>query len=353
MSHTAEWVKDMGYRNDFYFLSRLFLSRFSRKDIPLTVIFNITTRCNAKCSYCYAEYYRREIKDFTTEEVYSIVDKLKRLGCQRISLSGGEPLLREDVGEIINYIKACGISCVINSNGYLVPEKIHDIKRVNTLVLSLDGNERMHDLNRGKGSFKKVMRAYERAMENGIPLHTATILTRNNLNAIDFVLEFAKKNNVWTQFNIVVDKLFTNHRGTSKTDIEPYKEAIKKLLQRKTEGYPVYFSSRAFEYVLKWDDYHRENFVGSTPDFPYVRCSAGKYRCVVDADGNMYPCEILIGKTPGYNILKDDEDYIFSHLSRHNCKACYLVQQNEFNLLYQLNPTVILNYLRMALKAKR
>lgn len=340
----------MNYKGDFRFLTTLFFSRFYRKAIPLTVIFNITTRCNAKCSYCYAEYYRREIRDFTTEEVYRIVDKLKRLGCQRISLSGGEPLLREDVGEIIDYIKTRGISCIINSNGYLVPEKIHEIKAVNTLVLSLDGDERTHDLNRGEGSFKKVMKACEHAIENKIPLHTATILTRNNLEAIDFVLEFGEKNNVWAQFNIVADKLSGNHQDSLKTDAALYKTAVKKLLQRKTEGYPVYFSSKAFEYVLKWDDYHRENFVGSTPDFPYVTCSAGRYRCVIDADGNVYPCEILIEKTPKYNILKDDEGYVFSHISRHNCKACYLVQQNEFNLLYQFDPTVILNYLKIALR---
>jgi MoaA/NifB/PqqE/SkfB family radical SAM enzyme len=96
-----------------------------------------------------------------TADVFRIVDQLADMGTQRIGLSGGEPLLRDDIGEIIRHIKGKGIECGLSSNGILVPERLLEIRGVDSICLSLDGDKHVHEDLRGKGTYQKVMRAVQ------------------------------------------------------------------------------------------------------------------------------------------------------------------------------------------------
>ena len=91
---------------------------------PLVVGLNVTNRCNLCCSYCYGDYSKRKSRDFTTEELLNLIKELRKMGTRAIYISGGEPLLREDIGTIIDAVKDENMFCFINSNGVLVPDKI-------------------------------------------------------------------------------------------------------------------------------------------------------------------------------------------------------------------------------------
>ena len=76
---------------------------------PLTVGWDITHMCNLRCKHCYAAADNVIASEFSLEEVKKIVDELNSLGTVLIALAGGEPLMREDIYEIIEYIKSKGM----------------------------------------------------------------------------------------------------------------------------------------------------------------------------------------------------------------------------------------------------
>ncbi len=98
------------------FIKGFFLNHY----IPISSEIAITQRCNFNCTYCDQD---RSIPDPSIERIKKIVDRLGEIGVRRISLTGGEPLLRSDLEEILDYIKAKKIKCTVVTNGYLVPEK--------------------------------------------------------------------------------------------------------------------------------------------------------------------------------------------------------------------------------------
>lgn len=75
---------------------------FFNKRTPLSVHFSLTNRCPLKCSYC--GFFKRYREELNTQEVIRIIDQLAEAGNTRLHITGGEPMLRNDIGEIINYI---------------------------------------------------------------------------------------------------------------------------------------------------------------------------------------------------------------------------------------------------------
>ena len=135
---------------------------------PFYVQFSVTDRCDSNCVYCWANFAKRGYSELTLDEVKQVVDELSDLGTWRINLVGGEPLLRDDIRDIISYIKSGGIDCTMTTNGHFIPEKIDEIKGIDLMCVSLDGDEKTHDLNRGKGSYQKAIAGIEAAGENNI-----------------------------------------------------------------------------------------------------------------------------------------------------------------------------------------
>lgn len=340
----------MGLLNKAGFFANFARAKICNQYLPLTVIFNITDRCNSKCAYCYAAYYQRKKEELKLDEVLRIIDELAKMHCKRVSFGGGEPLLREDMAAIIRFVKQKGMDCVINSNGYLVPQKMNIIRNVDALVLSLDGDEAGHDIYRGKGSFQKVMQAIECAFRNKVPIHTNTVLHKNNLDCIDFVLDIAQRYNFLAEFNLAIDCFDKGEgRESLKASDEKIRGALEKLIRYKKQGRNILFSRKALEYTLAWPSYSREAFFDQAPDFKYAHCAAGKYFCVIDTNGDVYPCPHLIDKMKVKN-ARDGFQNAFSGLNMHNCRACYQIYHNEFNLLFNFDCSVIYNYIKNSLK---
>ena len=109
-------VKNIAH--DLSSLGRVAQARFSGKRFPLSVTFLITYRCNFKCHYC--SVYNCNEREMTTSEVFSMIDQLTSLGMRRLGINGGEPLLREDISEIIRYAKKKDLLVSLFTNGYLV-----------------------------------------------------------------------------------------------------------------------------------------------------------------------------------------------------------------------------------------
>lgn len=313
---------------------------------PFQVQFSITNRCNLRCSYCYANYPERAHKDLTTEDIFTIIDELENIGTKRINLVGGEPLLRKDVDKIIDYIKAKKIECAMTSNGYLVPNKINDVKKLDLLCISLDGDKEANDANRGEGAFDKAMEAIKVAKENSIPLQVATVITKNNIDSVEFILEKGKGLGFAIGFSTLISQTVNGEKITPSniTSDQEYKQVIEKLIKLKKQGFPVLFSKKTLKYALKWKyGYERDKIIGEKPDSKIIKCNAGRFYCIIDVNGDVYPCPALVDVIKPKNVLQDGLKEAFKHINNHKCQTCHIPCQNEFNLMYSLNIGVIMN----------
>lgn len=130
------------------FLLDIIQGRIFSRAKPLVVGLNVTGRCNLQCTYCYGAYASRTDKDFTKNELFDLIDDLASMGTRLIHLGGGEPLIRADIGEIIDKIKSKNILCFMNTNGLLIPDRINQIHKLDALTISIDGDEHTNDSTR-------------------------------------------------------------------------------------------------------------------------------------------------------------------------------------------------------------
>jgi MoaA/NifB/PqqE/SkfB family radical SAM enzyme len=124
---------------------------------PFFVQYSLLNGCNARCVYCNSP--SRKDPQLSTEEHRTLLREFARLGTVRIKLLGGEPLLRPDVGELVDEVRRLGMRAAMVTNGFLIPQKFDVVRRLDELVISIDGREAAHDGQRGAGSWRRVMRA--------------------------------------------------------------------------------------------------------------------------------------------------------------------------------------------------
>ena len=313
---------------------------------PFYVQLAVTDRCDSQCIYCWANFAKRGYSELTFDEVRTVVDELSNLGTWRINLVGGEPLLREDIGKIISHIKSKGIECSMTTNGHFIPEKVDEIKDIDLLCVSLDGDEETHDLNRGKGSYRKAIAGIEAANENDIPIQFATVITKNNIRSINHLMALGKKYRMLDAFAILVNQTTPDGKvvcGSLASDAE-YKSVMKDLIERKKGGEPVLFSEKSMRFSMTWPlGYDVDKVIGSKPGFKHPKCFAGRYYCYIDTDGRLYPCPLMVGIFNAKNCLESGVKEAFHHASKHDCKTCHSMCNNEFNYLFGLDPQVMFN----------
>jgi MoaA/NifB/PqqE/SkfB family radical SAM enzyme len=130
----------------------------------------VNNRCDFNCSYCFGSYHQRRTKDYTTDELKQLIDKLYDMGTRYLNFHGGEALLRRDIGEIIDYVKQKGMYCCLITNGSLLHKKLDQVRIVDNLTISFDGAKENNDLNRGEGTYDKALSAIKLAIQEKIPL---------------------------------------------------------------------------------------------------------------------------------------------------------------------------------------
>jgi len=147
--------------------------------VPLFVQLMPTERCNLRCRYCYADFGYRAREDFPLENILRLIDGLGELGTRFIMVAGGEPMMRRDIGIIVNRITEHGIECSINTNGLGVASRIDEISAADMLSISLDGTRETHEYYRGKGSYEVAISAMQAARSRGLKVQFQFTMTRD------------------------------------------------------------------------------------------------------------------------------------------------------------------------------
>lgn len=332
-------------------LRKIFAANITKRWFPLIVSMTVTNRCNLRCIYCYGSYFERDIKDFPLEIWLKLIDELTTMGAELVHLEGGEPLLRKDLGLIIDRVKENGMLCRMNSNGLLVSKRINDIKGVDSLCISMDGDQESNDKNRGKGTYPKIIEGIVAAKKNGISVLTSTVLTKNNIDngAIEKVLELSKEIGFGAQFSFLYEQTTSRLSNDAfYVDGPSIKKAIKKLISYKRQGYPVFYSYATYRNALNWPaSYDKKKFTTDSPPpkgYRFIPCYMGKLMCFIDGDGLVYPCGEHIGNFPALNFLEVGFKKAWENLSNFkDCLTCYNTCFNEYNQIFSCRPSVLWN----------
>lgn len=192
------------------------------QSIPRKIEFGATFNCQCSCSQCSSHKMKDEKKEpLTLSEIKKIAEDSLNLGIVHANITGGEPLLRKDLGEIIGFFKPDRTVVTLSTNGLLLDrEKIIALKGYGIAIIkmSLDSPDRdIHDSNRGiKGCYDKVIESLSIIKEiGGIKGMISTVVTKDNIDsgALWSLLEKAEKYNAFLGLNIpVLSGKWTNEK---------------------------------------------------------------------------------------------------------------------------------------------
>lgn len=309
--------------------------RYLGKRIPLAIAWAVTRRCNYKCKYC--AVWKTPAAELDTGEIRAVIDEMAGMGVKKITFTGGEPLLRGDMGEIIDYAHQKNISVNLNSNGSLIKERISDLKNLSSLTLSLEGPEEVHDALRQKGSFKTLLEAIDIASQKNIKVVLTATLNTYNLNYIDYLLELATQYNVQIQFqpstkNILDDK---EDNPVSLSQAE-YNEAMQKIIERKKRGYKkiIRNSPAGLNHLSQW------------PNLKKIRCASGLITGRIEPDGRVIHCDTFRNRNSINTLLnckKDGFRNAFYGLPIISCDDCCCALRVEASYILKLNISALTN----------
>lgn len=171
---------------------------FLGKNIILSATIEVTKKCNLHCQHCAPMAGKSFSNELTLREIEKVIDDLKKLGVLTIIFTGGEPFLRQDFLEILEYTYKKGLAISILTNGSLIDSGIlNKINKFNIKLIrvSLDGPEKVHDTIRGvKGIWRKTIRNIRLIRKSFKGQLTITaVMKKENWKVIDKVLIEAVK----------------------------------------------------------------------------------------------------------------------------------------------------------------
>lgn len=168
----------------------------AQRDIKPILVFNCTAQCNLKCLHCYsnADSGRKE-PELTTQQAKTLIDQAADFGCPVLLFSGGEPLMRKDLFDLIAYADQKGLRTVLSTNGTLITEQVAEklaSLKVSYVGISLDGPQNLHDSFRGvKGSFADTMKGIENCRRAQIRTGLRFTMIGGNVDQISEVFQIA------------------------------------------------------------------------------------------------------------------------------------------------------------------
>lgn len=240
------WLENMMRQRVKKFLVLSKLPFTDRAPVIYSVGHEPTMRCNLRCKMCYQGQTRAQRgEELTTEEVLIVYGKLKGR-VEDIKLVGGEPMVRQDIFELISFWNGAGVGVILQTNCTLISQenisKLKELKNVTDVLTSLDGPKSVHDAIRGvPGTFERLkesIRLIRQEMPQ-VPITVfATVLINDNLDRFFELIDTANKLGLGT-INVLFEQVY------SRGDIEQAREKFKLWGWENGEGYRLNTQERS------------------------------------------------------------------------------------------------------------
>jgi len=258
--------------------------------------FHITGRCNLQCKHCYRTEGNVEILSF--ENIVSVIDQYETLmnrynrehGIDRkgqINITGGEPFIRDDIFDIINYIGRHKLPFGVLTNGsFLTDRAISCLKRnkVSIVQLSIDGNCNTHDSLRASGDYKRTFEIATKLENEGIKTLISFTANRQNYKELSSVADECRKCKITKLWS---DRLVPIGNGENLSDLEITADIMPDYINelKKAQGSSLI---RALHPKTQVAMDRALQFISS--EGSVYNCSAGESLLVVDEFGRVMPC---------------------------------------------------------------
>ncbi|PFX03664.1 putative mycofactocin radical SAM maturase MftC [Nocardia farcinica] len=159
-------------------------------DAPICLTWELTYACNLACSHCLSSSGRRDPRELTTEEAKAVIDELQRMQVFYVNIGGGEPTVRSDFWELLDYAVDHQVGVKFSTNGVrLTPARAEQLAATDyvDVQISIDGaTAEVNDAVRGPGSFDTAMRAMENLANAGFEnFKISVVMTRHNVGQLD------------------------------------------------------------------------------------------------------------------------------------------------------------------------
>jgi putative heme d1 biosynthesis radical SAM protein NirJ2 len=273
----------------------------------MIISWNTTKACNLKCEHCYRDAGGKDPDELDTQEGKDLLSEIAKAGFKIIILSGGEPLMRKDIHELISYSASLGMRPVLGTNGTLfTAEIVKELKKsgLARAGISLDSKDyRIHDdFRKQKGAWESTINAMKLCRQEGLDFQVHTTVTKRNYKEIieitDFVTDLgAKAHHIFFLIPTGRGKDISDVFITGREIEEVLEKVLNKQKETKIELKPVcapQFIPMAKKMGL---------------DLRFQRgCLAGTGYCCVLPNGDVHPCPYLPVKVG--NVRKEK----FSHL---------------------------------------
>jgi MoaA/NifB/PqqE/SkfB family radical SAM enzyme len=276
-----------------------------------------------------------EVKDdLSKEEIFSMLKKAKEVGIFGYSVWGGEPLLRKDLPEILEFAKKMGLITMVITNGYFLKDRYKEIlPHTDYLIVSIDFDDDMHDEMRGaKGIWKRAIEGIELCKGSKTKVVINSVITNLNYNKVEGLLDLSRRLGVMHAFEAmdITEEYFKPANAFRPTE-DQLKVAFSKMIELKKKGYNVYNSVGFLENFSKKKKY--------TCHFP-------KIFIIVDAHGNISSCQDnswgSIKNTDFKKVFSSPEFKKFCKKVE-ACNKCNVACVVESSFAYSLNPYYLFN----------
>lgn len=307
--------------------------RITQRKSPFQVTFSLTNRCNFRCAYCHIPLQERA--EMTTAAWRAVIDEFADAGMGRASFMGGEPLLRKDVPELIDHLKRRSVHASINTNGWLVPQYIDALARLDLVCITLDGPAAVHDAQRHPGSYARVMDALELLRSRGTKTVTMTVLTSTSIDTVDHVLDVARRFGTQAFFQLEHDAgMDVSLPIAPDVTRERVARLADTLIARKRAGWPVGNSLAILEAQRE------RRYLGGCDT-----CHAGTYFAYVFSDGTVSHCLFTQAQVPAGNGHARGFLRAFHELAAPEGPGCSCVPSHEVNRILDFDPRALHNAL--------
>ncbi|MCW2969673.1 MAG: Radical domain protein [Solirubrobacterales bacterium] len=255
-------------------------------DAPICLTWELTYACNLACVHCLSSSGRRDPRELSSEECMAIVDELQRLQVFYVNIGGGEPTVRRDFWEIVDYASARRVGVKFSTNGSRITApaaaRLAAADYVDVQV-SIDGaSVDVNDAIRGTGSHAMALRAMDHLAEAGFgPFKVSVVLTRRNAGELDRLKTLADRYGA----QLRLTRLRPSGRGADVWD---------ELRPTAAQQRAVYeWLLDQGEQVLTGDSFFHLSAYGQK--LPGLNlCGAGRVVCLIDPVGDVYACPFAI-----------------------------------------------------------
>jgi len=255
-------------------------------DAPICLTWELTYACNLACVHCLSSSGRRDPRELTTRECMAVIDELERMQVFYVNIGGGEPTVRRDFWELVDYVVSHRVGVKFSTNGSRITtdraERLANTDYLDVQV-SLDGaTPDVNDAIRGPGSYATAITAMDRLANAGVrKFKLSVVVTRENVSQLDEFKRLADRYDA----QLRITRLRPSGRGADVWD---------QLHPTQTQQRELYEWLLAHgDDVLTGDSFFHLSGYG-TPLPGLNLCGAGRVVCLINPIGDVYACPFVI-----------------------------------------------------------